>query len=88
MVENLPANAGYIGSIPGSRRFPWRRKRQPTPVFWPGRCYGPRNLAGPWCLKESDTIEQLNNNVLGGNFSNEDRLHLRIQTRITFYFKK
>ena len=29
-------NAGGLGSIPGLRRFPWRRERLPTPVFWPG----------------------------------------------------
>ena len=35
MVKNLPANAGTtgdMGSIPGSGRFPWRRKWQPTQV--------------------------------------------------------
>ena len=32
-VKNPPANAGDGGSIPGSRRFPWRRKWQLTPVF-------------------------------------------------------
>ena len=34
--NNLPANAGDTGDmglIPGSVRFPWRRKWQPTPVF-------------------------------------------------------
>ena len=25
-----------LGSIPGLGRFPWRRERLPTPVFWPG----------------------------------------------------
>ena len=29
-------NAGDTGLIPGSGRFPWRRKWQPTPVFLPG----------------------------------------------------
>ena len=33
MVKNPPANAGEAGSIPGSRRFPWRREWQPTPVL-------------------------------------------------------
>ena len=33
VVKNLPVNAGDSGSIPGSGRFPWRRKWQPTPVF-------------------------------------------------------
>ena len=25
---------------------PWRRKRQPTPVFLPGKSYGQRSLVG------------------------------------------
>ena len=40
VVKNPPANAGSTGdagSIPGLGRFPWRRKRQPTPVFSPGK---------------------------------------------------
>jgi len=47
------------GSIPGSGRFPWRRKWQPTPVFLFGESHGQRSLAGysPWGHKESDTIE-------------------------------
>jgi len=28
--------AGDMGSVPGSGRFPWERKWQPTPVFSPG----------------------------------------------------
>ena len=38
VVKNPPAsaeNAGDVGLIPGSGRFPWRRKWQPTPVFLP-----------------------------------------------------
>ena len=62
MVKNPPANAGDIrdvGLIPGSRRFPWRRAWQLTPVFLPGET--------PWTekpgrlqsmgSKESDTTE-------------------------------
>ena len=39
----------------------WRRKRQPTPVFMPGKSHGPRSLVGynPWGRKESDTTERL-----------------------------
>ena len=37
-------------------RFPWRRERLPTPVFWPGEFHG---LYSPWGCKESDTTEQL-----------------------------
>ena len=40
-------NAGDLVSIPGLGRFPWRRERLPTPVFW------------PWGHKVSDTSERL-----------------------------
>ena len=54
-------NAGDLGSIPGSGRFPWRRKWQLTPVFLPGESHGWRNLMGysPRGRKESDTTERL-----------------------------
>jgi len=42
-------NAGVVrdaGSIPGSGRFPWRRKWHPTPVFLPGNPHGQRSPAG------------------------------------------
>ena len=44
------SSAGDVGSAPELRRFPWRRKRQPTPGFLPGKSHGQRNLAGyiPW----------------------------------------
>ena len=53
-------NAGDPGSIPGSGRFPWRRKWLPTPVFLPGEFHGQRSLVGysPWGCKESDTTER------------------------------
>ena len=37
----------------------WRRARQPTPVFLPGKSHGQRSLMsyGPWCHKESNTTE-------------------------------
>ena len=40
-------------------KIPWRRKRQPTPVFLPGESHGQRSLAGysPWGHKEPDTTE-------------------------------
>ena len=49
-------NAGDLGSILGLGRFPWRRERLPTPVFWPGEFHG---LYSSWGCKESDTTEQL-----------------------------
>ena len=52
---------GDPGSIPGSRRLPWRREWQPAPVFLPGESHGQRNLVGycPTGCKESNTTEQL-----------------------------
>ena len=36
-INNLPAIAGDVDSIPWSERSPWRRAWQPTPVFLPGK---------------------------------------------------
>jgi len=36
VVKNPAAKTGDACSIPGSGRYPWRRKEQPTPVFLPG----------------------------------------------------
>ena len=54
-------NVGEPGLIPGSGRFPWRRKWQPTPVLLPGESHGGRSLVGcsPWGLKELDMTERL-----------------------------
>ena len=51
MVKNLPANAGDVGSIPGSGRSP--RKWQSTQEFVSGKSHGQRSLVGysPWCRK-------------------------------------
>ena len=43
LVKNPPANPWVD---PWVRRFSWRRKRQPTPVFLPGKFHGQRSLAG------------------------------------------
>ena len=42
-------------------KIPWRRKRQPTTVFMPGKSHGRGSLGGytPWGSKESDTTERL-----------------------------
>ena len=37
VVKNPPANAGDVGLIPRSVRFPYRRKWEPTPIFLPGK---------------------------------------------------
>ena len=53
-------NVGDLGSIPGLRRFPWRRAWQPTPVFLPEKPCG-QSLEGhsPWGHKKLDTTEWL-----------------------------
>ena len=60
-VKASARNAGDLGSIPGSGRFPWRRKWQPIPVFLPGESHGQRSLVGysPRGRKESVMTEQL-----------------------------
>ena len=49
------------GFDPWGGKTPWRRKGQPTPVFWPGKSHRQRGLAGynPWGHKQSDTTEWL-----------------------------
>ena len=49
------------GFDPWVGKIPWRRKRQPAPVSFPGEFHGRRSLAGcnPWGLEESDTTERL-----------------------------
>ena len=44
-----------------SMKYNWRRKWQPTPVFFPGKSHGRKSLVGysPCGRKESDTTEQL-----------------------------
>ena len=61
LVAQSACSAGDLGSIPGLGRFPWRRKRKPTPVSLPGESHGQRSLAGysPWGCKESDMTERL-----------------------------
>ena len=43
LVKNLAVNAGDAGLIPESWKRPWRRKRQPTSVFVPGKAPGQRS---------------------------------------------
>ena len=41
---------------PWLRKFPWRRERLPSPVFWPGESH---RMYSPWGCKESDMTERL-----------------------------
>ena len=43
VVKSLPAKAGFY---PWVGKISWRRKWQPTPVFFPGKSHGQRRLAG------------------------------------------
>ena len=65
VVKEPTCQSRRSGSMPGSGRFPWRKKWQPTPVLLPGKSHGQRSLMGqsPWGCKESDTTQQLNNNI-------------------------
>ena len=60
-VKASAHNVGDLGLIPGSGRFPWKRKWQPTPVFLSGESHGQRSLVGysPQGHKDSDTTERL-----------------------------
>ena len=58
-VKNLPASTGDAGDmnlIPGLGGSPGGRS---TPVFFPGKSYGQRSLAGynPWSRKELNKTE-------------------------------
>ena len=77
VVKNLPANAGNARDaslIPGSGRFPWRRKWQPAPVFMPEKSHEQRSLVGysPWGHKELDTTELLTEQQL----SNKNQIYI------------
>ena len=54
-VKHLPAMWDTQVQSLGSED-PWKRKWQPTSVFWPGEFHG---LYSPWDRKEWDTNEQL-----------------------------
>ena len=53
MVRNPPANAGDMGSIPGSGRYLGEGNSNPLPVFLPGKSHGQRSPEGysPWGCK-------------------------------------
>ena len=60
-VKASPWNAGDPSSIPGSERFPWKRKWQTTSVLLPRESHSGRSLVGPspWGHKELDTTDRL-----------------------------
>ena len=54
--KETSCNAGDPSSIPGLGRSVGRRKKLPTPGFWPGEFHG---LYSSWGGKESDRTERL-----------------------------
>ena len=61
-VKSPPATKETaFGFDPWVGKIPWRRKWQPTAVFFPGESHGQRSLVGysPWGRKESDLTEWL-----------------------------
>ena len=69
-MGSLRVRHDCVTSLSISTFLHWRRKWQPTPVFFPGESHGRRSLVGcsPWGCTESDTTEatqqQLSNHVI------------------------
>ena len=68
MVKNTPANAGDLrrcGFNPWVGKIPWRRARQPTPVFLTGESHGQRSLMcySPYGCKELDATEATEHSI-------------------------
>ena len=59
--KRIPCQCRRFRFYPWVRKIPWRRKRQPTPLFLPGKSHGQRSLVGysPWSPKESDMTKPL-----------------------------
>ena len=61
MVNNPPALWETGVRSLGFGKIPWKRARQPTPVFLPGESHGQSSMVGygPWGFKELDKTERL-----------------------------
>ena len=60
-ATSLSLSSAFSKTSLNIRKFPWRRKWHPTPVFLPGKSHGGRSPVGysPWGHKESNTTERL-----------------------------
>ena len=61
-VKNPPVNVEDTrdaGSTPGSGRFFWRSKQQPSPVFLPGKFHAQRSLTGYTVHRVTKSLMQL-----------------------------
>ena len=66
------------GFDPWVGKIPWRRARQPTPVFLPGESRGQRSLVeySPWDRTESDMTEVTQHTrMTGEGFANQRVVH-------------
>ena len=86
-------NAGHLGLIPGSGKFPWRREWLPSPVLLPGEFHGQRSLAGYTVhgvaktqtqLKQLSTVTKVRMNDLLSVFSFVHKLHNTVHFRRLF----
>ena len=69
LAKNLPTMwETWVQSL--GWRIPWRRERQPTPVFWSAEFHG---LYTPWGCKESDMTEWLSLNSCEISQRKEDK---------------
>ena len=59
MVKNLPAKCRRHRLDPWVGKFPWRRKRQPTPVFLTEKSHGQKSLVGhiPWGQRDFKVVK-------------------------------
>ena len=50
LAVSVPPGGGELEVTEGVEKIPWRRARQPTPVFLPGESHGLGSLVGysPW----------------------------------------
>ena len=71
-AKESTCNAGDLGLIPESGRFPWRREWLSTPVFWPGEFHG---LCSSWGRKELDMTEPLSLSEAEGSGVGAENVH-------------
>ena len=64
MVKNPPANAGDVGSIPGSGRFPGEGNGNPFQCSCLGKIETPDWLHNLWSCRESDMTEGLSMHMI------------------------
>ena len=66
MLASAGGDCKGPGFDPWVGKVPWRRARQPIPVFLPGESHGQKSLVGcsPWGRTKSDMTEQLSTHAL------------------------